>query len=381
MIGINLVRLGWKHVVRHPARTTLTVLGVAAGMFLFTVVQAMQDGLEAATARTAGDTRLTVFRAHRFCPSTSRLPERYGAEIARVEGVASVMPIQVVVNSCGTGLDIVAFRGVPADQLAAQARRLRADPAMLAAWQARSDAALIGSALASRRRLGVGQRFEAAGVTVTVAGIIASDEPQDRNVAFVHLPFLQRSAHGPGWVTQFDVRVADPARLDAVARAIDERFAREAEPTSTAPEQAFFAQAAGDVLDLVGFTRWVGLAAVAAVLALIANTVLLAARARVRDHAVLATLGYRGRHLALVVAAEGLVLGAAGGAFGAGAALVALARGGVSLTSEGLSVVFPSDPAIGLAALAIAALLGLVASALPALQAARRPILDGLRGA
>ena len=35
--------------------------------------------------------------------------------------------------------------------------------------------------------------FDAAGVTVYVAGVVRSDEAQDQNVAYVHLDFLQRA--------------------------------------------------------------------------------------------------------------------------------------------------------------------------------------------
>jgi putative ABC transport system permease protein len=383
---VSTARLGWdltvlaaKQARRHPARTLLTVVGVAMGLFLFTVVQAMQQGLQEATARSAGDVRLVVFRENRFCPTTSRLPDRYEARIAAIPGVASVTPTQVVVNNCGTSLDVIVFRGVPRERFVRAGVPLAAGST--AAWEARADAALIGGALARRRGLRVGDTFEAAGVSVTVAGILASDEPQERNAAFVDLGFLQRAARRVGSVTQFDVTVSDPGQLDRTAQAIDAEFAAEAEPTRTSPEKAFVAQAAGDLLDLIGFTRWVGLAAVAAVLGLVANTVLLAVRGRVRELAVLRTLGFGGGALAWLVIVEGLLLGAAGGVLGAAAAVATLLLGGFSLTSEGLSVVFQPDAAVLATAVAVSLGVGLLASVLPAMQAARRPIVASLREA
>jgi putative ABC transport system permease protein len=375
---VSTARLGWdltvlaaKQARRHPARTLLTVVGVAMGLFLFTVVQAMQQGLQEATARSAGDVRLVVFRENRFCPTTSRLPDRYEARIAAIPGVASVTPTQVVVNNCGTSLDVIVFRGVPRERFVRAGVPLAAGST--AAWEARADAALIGGALARRRGLRVGDTFEAAGVSVTVAGILASDEPQERNAAFVDLGFLQRAARR--------VTVSDPGQLDRTAQAIDAEFAAEAEPTRTSPEKAFVAQAAGDLLDLIGFTRWVGLAAVAAVLGLVANTVLLAVRGRVRELAVLRTLGFGGGALAWLVIVEGLLLGAAGGVLGAAAAVATLLLGGFSLTSEGLSVVFQPDAAVLATAVAVSLGVGLLASVLPAVQAARRPIVASLREA
>ncbi len=138
-------------------------------------------------------------------------------------------------------------------------------------------------------------------------------------------------------------------------------------------------QAAGEVLGLVAFARWVGLAAAVAVLAVVANTMLLAVRSRVREIAVLGVLGYGRRELAVLVLAEGLILGLAGGLIGILAALATLYLGGFSLTSEGLSVVFALDGGLVAKALGITLLLGLLAAVVPAWQAARLPILDALR--
>src|SRR5204863_566435 len=130
---------------------------------------------------------------------------------------------------------------------------------------------------AERRRFRTGQSFAASGVTVTVAGVIRSHEPQDQNVAYVHLDFLQRAAArgGLGIVTQFNVKVKDPSLLDSVAKEIDEEFRHEAEPTQTRPERAFVAQAGSDIVEIVGFTRYLGWGCLAAVLALVANAIVL----------------------------------------------------------------------------------------------------------
>ena len=57
---IALLTLAWKQLVRHRLRTTLTVLGVASGMFLFTAVETLQHSLAGATEETAADTTLVV---------------------------------------------------------------------------------------------------------------------------------------------------------------------------------------------------------------------------------------------------------------------------------------------------------------------------------
>src|SRR5688572_30952343 len=194
MFSPKFIPLVVKQVVRHRTRTLLTVGGVATAMFLFAAVQAMQAGVKDATETTARDTTLVVYRQNRFCPATSRLPEYYGDRIAKIPGVVSVVPMKIVVNNCRTSLDVVTFRGVPEDAFVKHyVKDFELLDGSIEQWRARTDAALLGETLAERRGLKVGDRFDAAGVTVYVGGIVHSDEPQDQNVAYVHLQFLQRA--------------------------------------------------------------------------------------------------------------------------------------------------------------------------------------------
>lgn len=375
-----LLALAWKQLVRHPVRTLLTVCGVAAGMFLFTAVETVQRSLARATEATAADTVLVVYRENRFCPATSRLPEHYADEIRAMPGVREVIPIQIVVNNCGASLDVITFRGVPEDELTRFAPEIALIDGDLTAWERRDDAALVGEQFARRRGLNPGDRFDAVGVTVHVAGIIRSPFPQDNNVAYVKLPFLQQASKiGLGVVTQFNVRVASSADLEPVARRIDERFKSDQAPTNTKPEKAFFAETAGQLIELIGFTRWLGLGAVVAVVALVANAILLVVRGRVRENAVLRTLGYPGRAIMLLVVSEGGMLGLAGGILGTGMAWAFLRWQSFTMGSEGHTLAIQPDAATALVGVFAALALGVVASIHPALVAIRQPIVRSLR--
>jgi putative ABC transport system permease protein len=383
MIIARLAILAAKTLWRHPLRSGLTVLGVAMGMFLLATIETMHGAMRAATTAEADDSELVVYRENRFCPFTSRLPEHYTARIAAIPGVTAVTPMQVVVNNCGTSLDVVTFRGVSPERFADHvARRLRVIEGSLDAWHKRSDAALLGETLARRRGLSPGMSFDAAGITVHVVGIVASDEAQDRNVAYVHLPFLQRSSRtGLGVVTQFNVRVTDASHLAAVAEAIDVEFAHDSEPTQTFPEKAFLAHTAKDLVEIISFARAIGFGAMLAVIALVANTVLLTVRSRMREFAVLATIGYGDRAIAALVLTDGVLLGLVGGLLGVAGATTALSIGGYSISSEGLSIVFVPTMSTMFTAIALAVVLGLLAALLPAWRAARSDIVSCLRTA
>lgn len=379
---MKLLGLVLKQLRRHPLRTALTACGVAVAMFLFCAVEAMRTGVERATRVTAEDTTLVVYRENRYCPFTSRLPQYYGSRIEAIPGVVSAVPMRIQVSNCSASLDVVTFRGVPEEAFVEHhVPDLEVIDGSVKAWRSRSDAALLGESLAVRRGLRVGDRFRSAGITVHVAGIVRSSEPQDRNVAYTHLGFLQESSRRGGTggvVTQFNVKVDAPERLESVARAIDEEFARESDPTSTRPEKAFVAHAAGDILEMVRFASWLGWGALAAVFALVANAILLSVQDRIRDFAILQTLGYRPRHVAALVLLEGGVLGIGGGAVGAIAALL-VARRRFSLTMEGLNLEIASDPFLLAVGLGLSVLLGLLAGVAPAIRVARREIAESFR--
>lgn len=382
MLKTQFIPLVLKQLTRRRVRSVLTLLGVSTAMFLFTTVQSLQSGVRQATEATSKDTTLVVYRQNRYCPFTSRLPERYGERIAQVPGVVSVIPVQIVVNNCRTSLDVVTFRGVPDGALSTEyARDFEFIAGTPADWDARGDAAVLGETLASRRGLSVGDRFDAAGVTVTVTGIIRSNRAQDQNVAYVHLPFLQRQAglKKLGVVTQFNVKVSDPSKLESVAHAIDSEFSRDPDPTSTSSEQAFVARAAQDVLRIVGFTRWLGWGCLVAVLALVGNAIVLGVQDRIRDHAILQTLGYSSTLIARMIVSEALLIGLAGGIVGTLGAMLVLKVGNFTLSTEGLSITAAAGAGVFVLGLTLSAGIGVLAGLVPAIQASRREITQCFR--
>jgi putative ABC transport system permease protein len=381
MIHPRYIPLVIKQVIRHRTRSMLTIAGVAVAMFVFIAVQTLQHSVREATNVAAGDTTLIVFRANRFCAATSQLPEHYGERIARMDGVAGVVPQLIVVNNCGASLDVITYRGIPPEELPTLTRDWQVIDGSLDDWYARSDAAILGERLARRRGFRVGDSFNSAGVTVSVAAVIRSSEAQDQNVAYVQLPFLQQAAPraAPGVVTQFVVRVDDPSHLEDVAARIDDEFRHDVEPTQTSPEKAFVAQAGADVVNLVGFTQQLGWGCLLAVLALIGNAIVLSVQDRIREHAVLATLGFRSGLIARLIVLEALTLGLIGGVIGTIGATLFVHYGRFTLSNEGLHIPVTLDPKAVLLGLAFAAGVGVVAGVFPALRAGRREIATCFR--
>ena len=89
-----------KTLWRHRSRTILTVSGSAVALFVFCFVGAVQEGMNDLQRRQAAKGSLITFQANKFCPATSHLPQDYDQQIARLDGVREVIPVQVFTNNC-----------------------------------------------------------------------------------------------------------------------------------------------------------------------------------------------------------------------------------------------------------------------------------------
>jgi putative ABC transport system permease protein len=374
--GVKFLPLVLKYLVRNRGRSLLTLGGVATGMFLFYSIQAMQQGVKEATGRNSNDTKLIVYRQDRYCPFTSNLPQNYASQIGKISGVKSVVPMKVLVSNCRTGLDIVTFRGMPPEVFDQGAfGRTQIIDGSLENWKRRSDAVLLGERVAARRNLKVGDRVDISGITIYVAGILRSPEPQDQNAGYVHLDFIQRvSGNSAGTVTQFSVTVTNPDKMEATAKAIDEKFRTAQEPTTTWSEKNFVARATSDILEIVNFTRWLGIGCLAGVFALVFNAIVLSVQDRIKDHAIMQTLGYTNGLVAVLIVVESIIISFAGGLLGVVAGICAISWGKFSLSVEGFSINIHAGLGTVILGLGLSAITGMVAGLVPAWQASRREI-------
>jgi putative ABC transport system permease protein len=369
-----------KSLWRHRTRTMLTVSGGAVALFVFCFVGAVQQGLDHLTQDRRSERTLIVFQANRFCPSTSRLPEDYARKIAKLPGVEEAVPIMVFMNNCRASLDLVVFNGMPAEKLRA-VRELQMIEGDWSEFERNPRAALVGQVVARRRGLRVGQQFSIGEVTVTVAGIFRAAVPAEENFLYTHLFFLQQTPglRAAGTVTQLEVRLSDGADADAVARQIDEMFRGGPVQTDTRPKGIFQQNAVADLAELIGFAHYLGYACIGLVLALVATTTVMAVQDRIREHAVLQTIGFSGRRVFALVVSESFVVAVAGGLLGVGLALVVLAWSGLALGTEGVTIAFVPSWRVAVTGMVVATVVGLVAGAVPAWQAARAEIVASLR--
>lgn len=361
-------------------RSLLTISGAAVALFVFCFVGAIQQGLQRLTSNEDAQRTLIVFQENRFCPTTSRLPQDYADRIARISGVQDVLPIQVWTNNCRASLDIIVLNGAPPRQLQS-ARNLHLVSGNWNDLVSRRDAALVGQNVAQRRNLSVGRQFSIGDISVQVAGIFQSDVPAEDNLIYTNLEFLQytRGLDAAGLVTLHEVRLAANADPDSITRSIDQQFKAGPVATTTRRKGAFQASTLSDLVDLIGFAHWLGYACVALVLSIVATTTVMAVQGRIREHAILQTLGVRPSRIFRLIVVESTILCLLGGVAGTALALVTLSWSGMAVGAEGVTISFRPSWALAAMGTLVSLAVGLLAGLWPAVQAARAQIVTSLR--
>jgi putative ABC transport system permease protein len=369
-----------KTLWRHRSRTFLTVTGSAVALFVFCFVGAVQEGMNDLQRRQEAKGSLITFQANKFCPATSHLPQDYDSQIARLDGVKEVIPVQVFTNNCRASLDVVVFYGVPPQKLR-KARDFELTSGNWSEFESHQDSAVVGRAVASRREIKVGDKFSIGDLSVNIAGIYKSDDPAEENYIYSHLEFLQRSKgmNLVGTVTQMEILLNDGVDPIAKCKEIDDKFRGGPVETDTRPKGVFQAKSLGDLTQLISMAHYLGYACVALVLALVATTTVMSVEDRIKEHAVLQTIGFSGPRVFRLVMTESVLLSIAGGIIGVGSAMLMLKISNLSVGAEAVTIAFTPSIRLAMTGLIVSAVAGILAGIAPAIHAARTEIVPALR--
>ena len=227
----------------------------------------------------------------------------------------------------------------------------------------------------------MGDQFSIGDISVRIAGIFASTVPSEENLIYTSLAFLQytRGLDAAGLVTQHEVLLTEEADPDRVAAEIDSTLRAGSVATKTRRKGAFQASTLSDLVDLIGFAHWLGYACVGLVLSLVATTTVMSVQDRIKEYAVLQTIGVRPLTTMRLVLTESTLLCVVGGVLGTLLAMIALGLGGFAIGAEGATIAF--RPTLGLAASGtiVSVFVGILAGVAPAIQASTVPIVNALR--
>ncbi|MEO0472129.1 MAG: FtsX-like permease family protein, partial [Bacteroidota bacterium] len=118
--------------------------------------------------------------------------------------------------------------------------------------------------------------------------------------------------------------------------------------------------------------------AVLAVLFLVGNSLLLIVRTRVKETAILQTIGYSRVLIAVLVLIEGMAIGLLGGLVGVTGSLMFFHFQAFTFGNEGLTLALVPSVEVFQRGILIAVLLALLASVYPAWKSTSRPLIQTL---
>eukprot|EP00913_Durusdinium_trenchii_P028378 g26606.t1 len=195
-------------------------------------------------------------------------------------------------------------------------------------------------AVATRRGKTIGDTLKIGDVVVKVAGIYSSSDPSEENYIYTHLDFLQRTKgfSRVGTVTQFEVQLEQGADVAKTSRAIDDTLRGRQVETDTRPKGAFQAKSMGDLVQLIEMAHYLGFACVGLVLALVATTTVMSVQDRIKEHAVLQSIGFSSQRVFCLVLLESVLLSFAGGVVGVGTAMAVLHFSGLAIFTEAVTI-------------------------------------------
>ena len=164
--------------------------------------------------------------------------------------------------------------------------------------------------------------------------------------------------------------------MTAKSKEIDELFRGGPVLTDTRSKGVFQAKSLGDLSQLISLAHYLGYACVGLVLALVATTTVMSVQDRIKEHAVLQTLGVTGRRVFGLVLSESTLLSIAGGLVGVAAAMLALQLSHLSVGAEAVTIAFQPSWPLAATGIFVSAVVGLLAGLAPGWHAARTNIVN-----
>ena len=369
------------NLFRHKRRTFLTIASVALALFLFASLRTVITTIGAA-AQFGSARRLVTTNATGF---VLPLPVAYANRLSALPGIEKVTWANWFGGLYGDGKRFFANFAVDAKSYMELYPEMSVPPDQLEAFLQDRAGALIGARLIDIFGWKVGQNVTLRGTiypgdwTFTIRGIYTPTDPAINDDAMMfHFDYLDERNNRAGQVGWYIMQIDRPENAAQIAKAVDDMFRSSSAPTKTGTEQAFNASFATMWGNIGLLMNTIGLAVVFAILLVTANAMMMSARERTREFAVLKAIGYSDNILFGLVLAEAGAITLTGAVLGLGAAKVLYKSTNFNAAGflPGFDVTWST---IALGAI-IALVLMLASGIIPATRAARLPVVTALRG-
>ncbi len=241
---------------------------------------------------------------------------------------------------------------------------------------------VVGKSLLSQfQGFDLGERVKFLTTQWTVVGVFSADGSVFESEIWGDLPVVQSLFNRNNVFQTIRARIESPAALAELKRYAD------ADPRlklDVKSEQDYFAEQSSQTSDLIQKLGWpLAIAMALGALAGALNTMYSSVAARSVEIATLRAIGFSGFPAFVGTLAESLLLAVIGGILGAVATYLVFDGFTASTLGAGFTQVvfsFRLTPGLVAQGLALALIVGLIGGLLPAIRAARMPIVQGLQG-
>lgn len=383
---MRILKLIFKNASRHKLRSILTILGISVAVIAFgllrTVVTGWYAGVDAAAAN-----RLITRQAVSFI---FPLPLSYKDKIAQVPGVTNV---SFAIWFGGVYKDKNQFfsrMGIDPETFFDVTPEFSITPEEITTFKKERNSCIIGSDIAKQYNLKVGDVMTLDGDIYpgkwdfVVKGIYY---PKYKNTDATQMLFQwdyvneRMKTESPGRANEigwYIIQVGDPSKSAQISEQVDALFKNSPNETKTETERAFtqgFISASGAIITGMNVMSW---AIVGIILLVLGNTMIMAARERTREYAVLKTLGFSAKHIIGLIFGESLFISCLGGGIGLFLTFPIVA-GFAEVIPKGFFPVFEIEPITIILSVIAALFIGVVASVFPIQRALGTKIVDGFR--
>jgi putative ABC transport system permease protein len=365
---------------RHKRRVFLTISSVALALFLFASLRTVVTTL-ARSAQFGSARRLIVQNATGL---VFPLPLSYGNRLKADKGITQVSWANWFGGRYGDGKRFFAQFAIDPTSYLSMYPEISVPEDQKQAFLRERSSAMIGRRLLDVFGWKLGQNVTIQGTifpgdwTFTIRAVYTPTDPViNDDVLFFHHDYLEEKIGRPGIAGWYVVEISDPSNAAGMAKMVDDQFRNSNAPTKTGTEQAFnasFATMWGNVSLLMGT---IGMAVVFAILLVTANAMMMNARERTKEVAVLKTIGFGNGRLFSMVMLEAGIITVIGAIIGLGGAKLLYKT--TNFNAAGFLPGFDVTTDTLLMGAAIALLLMLASGLVPAIRAARLPVVQALR--
>ena len=383
-----VLRLVLKNAGRHRLRTLLTIAGIGIAVMSFglmrTIVTAWYAGVEASAVN-----RMITRHAVSFI---FPLPLAYRDPLAATPGVTAVTYanwFQGTYKDPNNWKNFFPRIAVDVETFLDVYPEYQVTPEDRAAWQRERNACIIGAKLVREHGFKRGDLIPIEGDIFpghwefVVRGIYTGrDATVDETQLFFNWKYLdetvaQLQPGREGHVGWYVLKVNDPAAMPGVAKDVDDRYRNSMAQTKTETEKEFQQSFVSMSSAIIQSLQAVSYVIIGIILLVLANTIVMSARERTREYAVLKTLGFAPLHIAGLIGGESLLIAALGGAIGLG--LTFPAARSFAKAFPTFFPIFNVQPVTIVFAVVVVLVTALSAAFFPTLRSLRSRIADGLR--